>query len=132
MNLHNYFKNMNNKIVKYKYGDNLSYYLTMNKKIIKLLKYNQNQYHQKGGNIFSDVIMAAFSALDKDYSNIMNALMQIKPSGIDNGILKLLKYLILNVYVLSNYFPDNSLIELRQQITEIDELMKIKLKKLED
>ena len=92
-----YLAKLNNKIVSYKYGDNLDYYINTNKKILK------------GGGQY-DSIIRSFIDTTGQYTDLVN-------------------YLLLNLTILSYYFSDKQLIKLKNQIGQIDKL--IKEKKLE-
>ncbi len=117
---------MNKKLVNYKYGDNLSKYINMNN---QLLNYNlnggnheiTNTTNQKNG---TDILLKSFQKLtDEMLSYISNSNNSSDPTDYK----KIVQYLLFNIEVLSQYFPNDSLNELSEQINSINAIIDQKL-----
>jgi hypothetical protein len=166
----NYLKRMNKKLVNYKYGDDLSRYITINNYILK--NYNRNM---SGGNYTFDatkklcidlptgaystkdlcekaqqsninvlqtktnesehvtnILLKAFQELTDEMLEQINKTYNSNDPTDSRDYKKISKYLLYNIEVLSQYFPDEYLIELSKQIISINEIVKQKLKEVEN
>ena len=167
----NYLKQMNKKLVNYKYGDNLSNYININNYLLK--NYNKtiisggkydfdinqkkcidvgvngsfdtiemcNLSHSKPINVVTnsntpktgtDVLLNAFQKLTDEMLEYISKSYNPNSNNDPTDYKKIAKYLLFNVEVLSQYFPNDSLNELSNQINSINTIIDQKLKEIQN
>ena len=152
----NYLKKMNKKLVNYKYGDDLSDYIKINNYILQ--NYNKNIIG--GGNFDYDAtkIPPCFESPTGKFNTIEECNTNISKTGIDvllkafqkltdemlehiskssnqndpTDYKKIAKYLLFNIEVLAQYFPNDSLNQLSNQIDSINTIISQKLKEVQN
>jgi hypothetical protein len=132
----NYLKQMNKILVNYKYGDNLSNYININNYLLK----NYNKTIISGGKYDfdinqkteTDVLLNAFHKLTNEMLEYISKSYNPNSNNDPIDYKKIAKYLLFNVEVLSQYFPNDSLNELSKQINSINTIIEQKLKEIQN